>query len=184
MPEKTVYIKFYAGIDEKFIMPLMNTVEQKLREGTSRFVILISSAGGNVSHGISAYNFLKGIPAVVETHNFGIAASMALVMFCAGKKRYSAPHATFLLHGAQVTFQQGVVLDEKKLDEHLKGLKQDMKNMAGIIAANTEKSEREIMEAMLNATTMNPEEAVEFGLVHEIKEPLFESGAELISIQG
>ena len=183
MPEKTVYIKFFAGIDENSVKTLMNIVEQKLKEGATKFVLLVSSGGGNVFAGITAYNFLKGIPVEVETHNFGSAISIALVLFCAGKRRYSAPHATFLLHGVESRFPQGVGLEEKQLEERLKGLQLDMENFAGIIAANTGKSEKEIMKAMLDRTTLNPEQAKEYGLVHEIKELLFERGAELISIQ-
>lgn len=183
MPEKTVYVKLFAGIDENSIKALMNAVEQKLREGATKFVLLISSGGGNVFAGVTGYNFLKGIPAEVETHNFGSAVSIALVLFCAGKKRLSVPHATFLLHGVQANFPQGAGLEEKQVEERLKGLKLDMENIAGIIAANTGKSEQEVMKAMLERTTLNPEEAVKFGLVHEIREPLFERGAELVSIQ-
>jgi len=183
MPEKTVYVKFFAGVDENSIKALMNVVEQKLREGATRFVLLISSSGGNVFAGVTGYNFLKGIPAEVETHNFGSAVSIALVLFCAGKKRLSVPHATFLLHGVQANFPQGAGLEEKQLEERLKGLKLDMENIAGIIAANTGKSEQEVMKAMLERATLNPEEAVKFGLVHEIREPLFERGAEIVSIQ-
>lgn len=183
MPEKTVYIKFFAGVDKNSIKALMNVVEQKLKEGATKFVLLISSGGGNVFAGVTGYNFLKGIPAEVETHNFGSAVSIALVLFCAGKKRLSVPHATFLLHGVQAKFPKGAGLEEKQLEERLKGLKLDMENIAGIIAANTEKSEQEVMKAMLERTTLNPEEAVKFGLVHEIREPLFERDAELVSIQ-
>lgn len=183
MPEKTVYIKFFAGVNENSVKTLMNVVEQKLKEGATKFVLLVSSGGGNVFAGVTAYNFLKGIPVEVETHNFGSAISIALVLFCAGKRRYSAPHATFLLHGVQANFPQGAGLEEKQLEERLKGLQLDMENIAGIIAANTGKSEKEIMKAMLDRTTLNPERAKEYGLVHEIKELLFERGAELISIQ-
>jgi ATP-dependent Clp protease protease subunit len=183
MSGKIVYIKFFTEIDKNSIKSLMNIIEQKLREETTKFVILISSSGGNVFAGVTGYNFLKGIPAEVETHNFGSAISIALVLFCAGKKRLSVPHATFLLHGVQANFQQGAALEEKQLEERLKGLKLDMENIAGIIAANTGKSEQEVMKAMLERTTLNPEEALKFGLVHEIKEPLFEKGAEIVSIQ-
>jgi len=183
MSGKIVYIKFFTEIDKNSIKSLMNIIEQKLREETTKFVILISSSGGNVFAGVTGYNFLKGIPAEVETHNFGSAISIALVLFCAGKKRLSVPHATFLLHGVQANFQQGAALEEKQLEERLKGLKLDMENIAGIIAANTGKSEQEVMKAMLERTTLNPEEALKFGLVHEIKEPLFEKGDEIVSIQ-
>jgi hypothetical protein len=36
---------------------------------------------------------------------------------------------------------------------------------------------------MLERTTLNPEEAKAWGLVHEIKSELFEAGFEVISIQ-
>ena len=183
MTEKSIHIRYYAPVDENHIKRLMEVVEQKLREGATRFVILISSPGGNVAHGLSAYNFLKGIPAEVITHNFGSVVSMALVLYCAGSKRFSAPHATFLLHGVQTNFPQGASLEESQLEERLKSLKLDIENIAGVIAANVGKPEKEVTKAILDRTTLNPEQALEFGLVHEITEKLFDTGAEVISIQ-
>ena len=183
MPDKTAYIRFFAGIDPNTAKALMTMVEQKLKEGATRFVLLISSAGGNVYAGISAYNFMKGIPAQIETHNFGMASSVALVLYCAGDKRLSAPHATFLLHGVQANFPQGAGLEEDQLTERLKGLQLDTENIAGIVAATTGKPEAEVLKDIRSRTTLNPEQALQYGLVHEIKEPLFEKGAELLSIQ-
>ena len=184
MANQTVYLKFYAPVNDNSVKALMNVIEQKLQQGVKKFVLLISSGGGNVFAGVTAYNFLKGVPAEVITHNFGSAVSIALVLFCAGTRRLSVPHATFLLHGVQANFPQGAGLEEKQLEERLKGLKLDMENIAGIIAANTGRSEQEVMKAMLDRTTLNPEQAVEYGLVHEIREPLFEEGSDFISIQG
>ncbi len=47
----------------------------------------------------------------------------------------------------------------------------------------TEKKEKDVLGDMHERTTLNPEQAVKYGLVHEIKELLFEKGAELITIQ-
>jgi ATP-dependent Clp protease protease subunit len=183
MTEKTIHIRYYAPVDENNIKKLMEVVEKNLKEGATRFVILISSPGGSVFQGLSAYNYLKGIPAEIITHNFGSIISMALVLYCAGSRRLSAPHATFLLHGVQSNFPQGASLEEKQLEERLKSLKLDMENISGVIAASVGKPEEEVTEAMLERTTLNPEQAVEFGLVHEITEQLFDTGAEIISIQ-
>ena len=183
MPEKIVYIRFFAGVDPNTVKTLMTMVEQKLKEGATKFILLISSGGGNVYAGISAYNFLKGIPAQVETHNFGMANSVALVLFCAGGKRFSAPHATFLLHGVQANFPQGAALEEDQLNERLKSLQLDTENIAGIVAATTHKPEAEVLRDIRGRTTLNPEQALEYGLVNEIKEPLFVKEAELLSIQ-
>jgi ATP-dependent protease ClpP protease subunit len=160
----------------------MTAVQQKLQEGADEFVVLVSSPGGSVFHGLSAYNFMKGIPAKVTTHNFGSVDSIGVVLFCAGTRRFSVPHARFLLHGVQTTFPQGASLEEKQLEERLKAIRIDIENIAGVIAANTGRSEEAVTQDMLNRTTLNPEQAVDYGLVHEVKEPLLPRGATLISI--
>lgn len=179
--ERTVYIQFFAGVDQNSINVLIRTVNEGLRQGASRFVLLISSGGGTVFHGLSAYNYLVGIPAMVETHNFGSVDSVALVLFCAGRRRYCVPHARFLLHGLVAQFP-ACSLEEKQLEERVKGLKIDTENLAGVIASSTGKMEADIIRAMLDRTALNAEEAVQFGLAHEIRHELFERGAEVISI--
>ena len=182
MANNTAYIKFFAGVDQASVNALMGAVEQKLTEGATQIVLLISSPGGSVFHGLSAYNFLKGIPAEVVTHNFGSVDSMGAVLFCAGHRRLSVPHARFLLHAVHASFPQRASLEEQQLEERLKGLRIDIENIAGVIAANTGRSEKQVTEDILNRTTLNPEQAVEYGLVHEIKEELLPAGAQLLSI--
>ena len=182
MSNKIAYIKFFAGVNQASISTLMTAVEQKLAQGASEVVLLVSSPGGSVFHGLSAYNFLKGIPAAVTTHNFGSVDSIGVVLFCAGQRRFSVPHARFLLHAVQTNFPQGASLEEQQLEERLKGLRIDIENIAGVIAANTGRSEQAVTQDMLNRTTLNPEQAVDYGLVHEIREQLLPSGAELVSI--
>ncbi len=176
-------IKFFANIDETSIKALIANVDAHLGRRVRRFVLLLSSPGGTVFHGLSAYNYLKGLPAEVMTHNFGSVDSIGVVIFCAGSKRYSVPHARFLLHGVSTQFPAGATLEEKQLEERLKGLRIDTENIAGVIAANCGKSEEEVHRAMLERTTLNPEQAVKWGLVHEIKEPLTDLSGSFVSIQ-
>src|SRR5688572_1746011 len=126
MAQDTVYIRYFTPVEANSVNRLMAAVQGKLAEGAKRFVVLISSPGGSVFYGLSAYNFLRGIPAEVHTHNFGQVDSMGLVLYCAGERRYSVPHGRFLLHGVQANFPQNASLEEKQLEERLKGLKLDM----------------------------------------------------------
>ncbi|MFQ6019360.1 MAG: ClpP family protease [Dehalococcoidia bacterium] len=183
MAPKTAQIKFYTGVDESSVKRLMSVIEEKLGQGAERFVVFISSPGGDVFHGLSAYNFLKGLPAEVLTHNFGSVDSMGAVIYCAGSRRYCVPHARFLLHAPAAGFSQPTSLEEKQLEERLKGLKLNMENIAGVIAATTGKSEEQVYKDMLDRTALNPEDAIKYGLVHEIREELFEPGLELTTIQ-
>jgi ATP-dependent protease ClpP protease subunit len=177
------YIKFFAPVIPETVARLMQIVDEKVKQGAKKLGLLISTPGGDVFHGLSVYNYLKGIPLEITTHNFGSADSIGVVLFCAGSKRLSVPHARFLLHGVQCNFNQPVSLEEKQLEERLKGLQIDMGNIARIIAYTVKKDKQQVLNDMLNRTTLYPEQAVEYGLVHEIKSELFESGAEVISIQ-
>ena len=182
MATKAVVIKFFAPVIDVTINALMDAIDQKMKQGVTEFIVLISSPGGSVLHGLSAYNYLKGLPVSVTTHNFGSVDSIGVVLFCGGSKRLSVPQARFLLHGVSASFQNER-LEEKQLEERLKGLRIDIENIAKVIAANTGKAVRDVTNAMLERTTLNPEEARAWGLVHEIKSELFEKGSEVISIQ-
>jgi len=182
-PNISVVIRFFAPVIDVAINALMNAIDQKMKAGQKSFILLISSPGGTVFHGLSAYNYLKGIPADITTHNFGSVDSIGVVLYCAGKRRLSVPTARFLLHGVSAQFPQPVSLEEKQLEEKLKSLQIDLQNIARVIASNTGKSPDEVIQALLDRTTLNPEEAKSWGLVHEIKVELFPPGAEVISIQ-
>jgi len=182
MSTKPIVIKFFAPVSDATINALMNAIDQKMKLGANHFIILISSPGGSVFHGLSAYNYLKGLPVTITTHNFGSVDSIGVVLFCGGSKRLSVPQARFLLHGVAAGFQNER-LEEKQLEERLKGLRIDMENIAKVVAANTGKSVPDVVKAMLERTTLNPDEAKAWGLVHEIKSELFETGSEVISIQ-
>jgi ATP-dependent protease ClpP protease subunit len=180
---KTTHIRFFATVNHASVRRLMQTVESKVSEGVRRFVILMSSPGRTVYHGLSVHNFLKGVPVEVTTHNFGGVDSIGVVIYCAGAARYCVPHARFLLHGVSAQFPSHASLEEEQLEERLSGLRIDTENIAGVVAANTGKSEDEVHRAILDRTTLNPSSAKEWGLVHGIREELFPAGSELISIE-
>lgn len=180
--KKQVVIRFMAEVNQQSVNALMSCIEAKLREGIKNFKILISSSGGSVFHGISAYNFLKGIPAKVETHNFGSVDSIATVIFCAGSKRSCVPDARFLIHGVGLTLAGPTMLEAKRIREHLAGLEIDSKNIAKIIAKNCNKTQKKIEKIMFAGKTLNPKEAKQFDLVDEISNILLPEKAEIIGI--
>jgi ATP-dependent Clp protease protease subunit len=179
---RPIVIRFFAYIDEGSINTLMHVFDSHIAQGVKEFVLIISSGGGTVFHGLSAYNYLKGVPATFITHNFGMVDSVAAVLYCAGTKRLSVPQARFLIHGVTAGFGKQEKLEEKQLEERLKSLKMDEENIAKVIAANTGKSTDDVINAMHDRTALNAEAAKEWGLVHEIKSELFEAGSKVISI--
>ena len=110
-------IRFYSPVNEASIGSLMKAVDQKVAGGATQFTVLISTSGGSVFHGLTAYNYLKGNPAQVTTHNIGSVDSIGVALFCAGQRRISVPQARFLLHPVSMNFRDGASYEEPKLME-------------------------------------------------------------------
>jgi ATP-dependent Clp protease, protease subunit len=179
---KEVYIRFMAPVNPQSTDTLFKAIDNAIAQKMERINLLISSPGGSVFHGLSVYNYLKGAPIEVFTYNFGSVDSIGVVMFCAGKRRFSVPHARFLIHGVRFNIGGNNSFDEKQLEEYLKGLQIDQRNIAQVIADTTEKPRDKVENDMNNRTTLNPDEAKAYGLVHEIKSELFPVDANIITI--
>jgi ATP-dependent Clp protease, protease subunit len=169
---KEAYIRFLAPVNPQTTDQLLKIVDQKIREKYQKIHLMISSQGGSVFHGLALYNFLKGAPIEVYTYNFGSVDSIGVVIFCAGKRRFSVPHARFLIHEVSTNLSGNFNFNEKQIEEILKSLKIDKENIARVISDTTEKPLKTIEENMINRTTLNPTEARDYGLVHEIKSEL------------
>jgi ATP-dependent protease ClpP protease subunit len=180
--QNVTYVKFFVAVDAATIGKLTQLLQDRLKAGSDRFVLLISSPGGNVFSGVTGYNFLKGIPAEVLTHNCGSVDSIAAVLFCAGSTRYCVPHARFLLHGIGFDVTAPSRFDEKLLDERIKSLRLDRENISRIIADNTGRSRQDVETDILEGTALNSQQAIEYGLAHEIKIELFPKGVELFEV--
>ncbi|HOC61481.1 MAG: ATP-dependent Clp protease proteolytic subunit [Smithellaceae bacterium] len=176
---KEAYIRFLGGVNPVTADALFRIFDKKIKEKCERVHLMISSSGGIVFHGLSLYSFLKGAPVEVYTYNFGSVDSIGVVIFCAGDKRFSVPHARFLIHGVSAQFGGNQSLDEKGLEERLKGLQIDYKNIARVIADTCQKPADRVQDDMNNRTTLNPQEAKDYGLIHEIKSSLFPIDADL-----
>lgn len=176
-------IKFFAPVNEVSANALMSVLDQAINQGVKEIILLISTPGGSVFHGLSIYNYLRGLPIEkLTTHNFGSVDSIGVVMYCAGKERFSSPQARFLIHGVSAGFQVPQSLEEPQLEERLKGLRIDIENIAKVISANTGKTPEEVTSAMLTRTTLNPDQAKDWGLVHSIKGEVFPAGTQVVSI--
>ena len=176
---KEMYIRFMASVSPETTSRLFQVLDSAVLNKYERIHLMLSSPGGSVFHGLSCYNFLRGFPLETLTYNFGSVDSIGVVIFCAGSRRFSVPHARFLIHGVRFNIQGTASFDEKQLEEHLKSVKIDQENIARVIADTTEKPLHKIEDDMSSRTTLNPTQAKDYGLVHEIQSSLFPAGADL-----
>jgi len=175
-------IRFMAPVIPQTTEQLFGAIDNLLQQGTTKIRLLISTPGGSVFHGLSIYNFLKGLPIEVDTYNFGSVDSIGVVIFCAGGNRFTVPHSRFLIHSVKFNINQPVSMDEKQLEEHLKSLQIDERNIAKVIADTANKKTEDLLKDMINRTTLNPDQAKDYGLVHEVKHELIAPNMQITTI--
>lgn len=175
-------IRFLSPVTSQTANLLFRSVDLLVNKGCKKLHLLISSPGGSVFHGLSLYNYLKGIPIEVDTYNFGSVDSIGVVIYCAGLKRYTVPHSRFLIHGVKMNINGQLSVDEKQLEEFLKSLQIDQMNIAKVIADTTAKNIEQIEKDMHNRTPLNPDEAIAYGLTNEIKSDLLKADFETLII--
>ena len=132
--------------------------------------VYINSPGGEVNSGLAAFNLIEMLQAPVTTFCLGEAASMAAILFLAGKERIMLPDSKIMIHdpspgGGSL---QGMKPDE--MEEHLSSLKKTRDRLCDIIAEKSGKSREEIMAKTCKDSWFTAEEAIEFGLATKIAE--------------
>lgn len=128
-------------------------------ENTGPIKVFINSPGGAVADGMAIYNAILRTKRKVDTYNCGLAASIAAVIFQAGRKRYSADYSVLMFHSPYYPGSNVV-------DPYLEA----MKDACNIMIARSGMSKEEI-ESMMNMgdTFLTPEEALTKGLTDEIE---------------
>ena len=146
------------------------TLSRQLSElrqaGVSKISVHINSYGGEVSEGLAIYNELAEF-GECETVCTGFAASIASVIFMAGKKRVMRPASLLMIHDAWM-YAKGNAAELRKQADDL-----DTITNASVTAymARATVSEEMIRELMEKESWITPASAVEMGLCDEIAAP-------------
>lgn len=100
---RRIYIN--CGIDEDIVNSAVYHILRYNRldkdvpvEQRKPIILYINSPGGSVSDGYSLIDAILLSKTPVYTVNLALSASMGFLIFIAGHKRYSMPHAEFLMH--------------------------------------------------------------------------------------
>ncbi len=126
----------------------------------------INSPGGEVSSGLALYDVMQAVKCPVRTICVGMAASMAAVLFAAGRTREILPHARVMIHDPLISGGAGgSALQLKSLSDDLMRTREIL---CDILAQHTGRTPEEIYDKTRTDTYFYAEEAVEFGLADRI----------------
>lgn len=128
--------------------------------------LYIHSPGGIISSGLAIYDTMQLIRPDVSTICVGLAASMGTVLLSAGAKgkRYALPNATIHLHQA-VGSAQGQATD---IEIAAREIMRQQEIIKDILVKHTGQPVDKIKHDTDRDFFLNPEQAVEYGIIDEV----------------
>ena len=139
--------------------------------------LYINCPGGVIASGLAIYDTMQLIRPDVSTICVGLSASMGTILLCAGAKgkRYALPNSTIHMHQA-VGGTQGQASDVAIAAREIMRL-QDL--ISRILVKHTGQPMERVKEDTDRDFYLNPQQAVEYGIVDEIlSEPSKEAAKE------
>ncbi len=137
----------------------------------SKIKFFISSNGGDIDSGTRLYDYLKAVPAEVETYGFGQVDSAAILVFLAGRKRYAVKNCRFRIHEGSYRSQKGYT-SLNIHSETLNFLKELARRSTEIISKEVNKSFDEVEKVKQAGKILSTKEAKDFKLIHKVIDKL------------
>lgn len=160
-------VHFLCPVNPSTISQFQAACLQAIANNATTIQVHLSSSGGDLVAGFTAYHFLKSLPIPVITHNISNVESVANVIFMAGSERRANPGSRFLLHPLNWGFATPAA-DHSRVAEWAKCLDNDFERFVEVLNSETQRNDID-WGAMINAATiLDAESAAARGMVTSI----------------
>ena len=160
-------VMLFTPITDQFANIIIAQLLYLEREDPDKDISLyIQSPGGVINSGLAIYDTMQLIRAPVSTICVGMAASMATVLLSAGAKgkRYALPNATIHMHQAS----GGVQGQASDIAIAAREILRQQEIIRDILVRHTGQPPEKITHDTDRDFYLNPQQAVEYGIVDEI----------------
>lgn len=150
---------------------LANIIQSQLlyldSKNNKEIKIYINSPGGDIYSGLSIYDTIQLINSNVSTICMGLAASMAAIILCSGKKgkRYCLKHSRIMIHQPIIKNLKG---QESDIEIKMKEIKKIKKELYNILSYHTFNKIEKIEKDADRDYWMNSKKAKKYGMIDKI----------------
>ncbi len=129
--------------------------------------LYINSPGGSISSGLAILDTMRFVEPDIVTICVGQAASMAAVLLAAGTKtkRYSLPHSRILIHQPSMSGLAGQATD---IDIYAREILRMREMLNEILSESSGQAMERVARDVDRDYIMDPEQAVEYGLIDRV----------------
>jgi ATP-dependent Clp protease protease subunit len=125
-----------GDVNSDMVHRVFEAVAAMSESGIETAHVLLQSNGGYVSDGLCLYNYLSNAPVKFVMYNAGAVASIAVILFLAGRARYASETARFMVHKSHATAAPGARPDA--LNIIVEGLRADDARTESILRKHIE----------------------------------------------
>ncbi len=180
MKKKTAYYGFTGIIDSGSVTRITSAFNLAVNNGYEEICMCLSSTGGFIADGIYLYNHIRSLPVKVIIHNTGTVASIATAVYVGAEERYCSEHGIFLIHPTEMPAQE--YMRAERLQANLTAALAEDKRTEDILRQRATIPEDILATRRFNDVHITPEDAVKFGLAHDICEFALPEGNEILQI--
>jgi ATP-dependent Clp protease protease subunit len=99
--EHDAFFVLSGDVNSDMVRRIFEAADSMTQHATAH--LLLQSHGGYVSDGICLYNLLRKLPVEIVMYNAGAVASIAVIVFLAGRHRKASASARFMIHKSQTS---------------------------------------------------------------------------------
>jgi ATP-dependent Clp protease protease subunit len=133
---KEAWFTLSGDVNSDMVHRVFESVSEMTEDGVDVAHVLVQSNGGYVSDGLCLYNFLSRAPIDFVMYNAGAVASIAVILFLSGKRRFASETARFMVHKSHATASPGARPDA--LNIIVEGLRADDARTEAILRKHIE----------------------------------------------
>ncbi len=178
--QKEAWFTLSGDVNSDMVHRVFEAVAGKTEDGIETAHVLLQSNGGYVSDGLCLYNFLANAPVEFVMYNGGAVASIAVILFLSGTRRYASETARFMIHKSHATASPGSRPDA--LNIIVEGLRADDARTESILRKHIELTPEQWGIHQYGDLHLNGRDAKTAGLVNEVKDFAPPKGAPLRNI--
>jgi ATP-dependent Clp protease protease subunit len=178
--QKEAWFTLSGDVNSDMVHRVFEAVAEMTESGIETAHVLLQSNGGYVSDGLCLYNFLANAPVQFVMYNGGAVASIAVILFLAGTRRYASETARFMIHKSHATASPGSRPDA--LNIIVEGLRADDARTESILRKHIELTPEQWGIHQYGDLHLNGRDAKTAGLVNEVKDFAPPKGAPLRNI--
>lgn len=177
---RTGFYTLSGDVNSDMVQRVFNAAAEMRANDIGTAHLLLQSHGGFISDGICIYNFLAKLPMRFITYNAGAVASIAVIVFLAGRQRHASATARFMIHKSHASPPGGA--RPEALQIIAEGLKADDRRTEAIVRQFVRLSEAQWNVHAHSDLHLTAEAALNAGMIDSIADFSPPADARLINI--